>query len=167
MSNSQVSTSANARYIAGRNSAVPRMAHACVRQRGFTLIELMIVVAVIAILTTIAYPAYTAYITKTKRKAAEACLSEYANFMERWYTTNLRYDKDSGGTNITFPPSPNIDCAGTGQTGRDYGYSLAKTSTTYTLTATPSGSQATRDTLCGSLTIDNTGARTPTTTGCW
>ena len=52
-----------------------------VRSRGFTLIELMIVVAIIAILAAIAYPTYTNYITKTRRNAATACLSEYANYM--------------------------------------------------------------------------------------
>ena len=58
-------------------------------QQGFTLIELMIVVAIIAIIAAIAYPSYINSVVKTKRAAAEGCVSEYANYMERYYTTNL------------------------------------------------------------------------------
>src|SRR3546814_3057220 len=48
------------------------------QMRGFTLIELMVVVAIIAILASIAYPAYTDYIVKTRRSAGAACLLEQA-----------------------------------------------------------------------------------------
>src|SRR3546814_7599636 len=61
------------------------------QMRGFTLIELMVVVAIIAILASIAYPAYTDYIVKTRRSAGAACLLEQAQFMERYYTTNMGY----------------------------------------------------------------------------
>src|SRR3546814_14278566 len=61
------------------------------QMRGFTLIELMVVVAIIAILASIAYPAYTDYIVKTRRSAGAACLLEQARFMERYYTTNMGY----------------------------------------------------------------------------
>src|SRR3546814_10324649 len=62
---------------------------------GFTLIELIIVVTIVAILALIAYPSYINSITRSKRAAATACLSSYATFMERFYTTNLRYDVDT------------------------------------------------------------------------
>ncbi len=135
------------------------------RAAGFTLIELMIVVAIIAILAAIALPAYTSYITRTKRTAAEGCLSEHANYMERYYTTNLNYAKDSAGTANTLP---GLDCAGPQRTGANYQYALASASTAaYSITATPTGAQLTRDTKCGTLSINQTGTRGPGTDGCW
>lgn len=122
---------------------------------GFTLIELMIVVAIVAILAIIAYPSYTRYVVRTNRAAAEACLSEYANYMERYYTTNLRYDQDADGTNNPFPDR---ECQR--QTADNYTYALGPVGKSqFTLTATPQGAQATRDTKCGKLTLDEAGKR--------
>lgn len=129
------------------------------RRAGFTLIELMIVVAIIAILAAIALPAYTSYITKTKRVAAEGCLSEHANYMERYYTTNLSYK----GAAL-----PGLDCASPQRTGADYQYAVASASTAaYSVTAAPINAQLTRDTKCGTLSLNQAGARGPSTTGCW
>ncbi len=141
------------------NRILPRFRTAgrMLRSRGFTLIELMIVVAIIAILAAIAYPSYIGYVTKTKRAAATACLSEYANYMERYYTTNMSYVQTAGAT------FPQLDCAATSQTGDSYGYSFAATptATAYEILATPipGSGQAERDTTCAVLGIDQTGQR--------
>lgn len=140
--------------------------------RGFSLIELMIVVLIIGILASIAYPSYIKYVTKTHRVAAEACLSEYANYMERFYTTNLRYDADMNtGAENKLPP---LDCAAAQQTGSNYNYDLpasALTTAAYVVQAAPLGAQEKRDKQCATLELDQTGKRSITGTGdvnkCW
>lgn len=140
-------------------------------ERGVTLIELLIVVGIVAILAAIAIPSYSSYVTKTNRVAAEGCLSQYANYMERFYTTNLRYDQDSN-TPPNANPFPQLDCASPQQTGANYAYQLptgSLTPTAYVILAVPKNAQQTRDTKCATLSLDQTGSRTASTgaTDCW
>ncbi|WP_240151524.1 type IV pilin protein [Oleiagrimonas citrea] len=145
------------RPYSGTSRAVSRRAGT----HGFTLLELMIVVAVIAILSAIAYPSYIQHITKTHRVAAEGCLSEFSNYMERAYTTSLTYPTSSSSA---APPFATMGCATTSQTGNFYKYSFdgTPTSATYTLQAVPQGVQASRDAKCGTLKLDQTGQRSIT-----
>lgn len=138
---------------------------------GFTLIELMIVVAIIGIIAAIAYPSYINSVVKTKRAAAAACLSEQANYMERFYTTNLRYDEDRDGNDNPLDDGMGLGCMTDAQTGKDYDYDVDDLDrSTFTLTATPKGAQASRDD-CGTLTLDQAGTRgvigSNTVEQCW
>ncbi|HEY5755228.1 MAG TPA: type IV pilin protein [Steroidobacter sp.] len=132
------------------------------RTAGMSLIELMIVVAIIGILAAIAYPSYQRHIGKTSRKAATACLSQYANFMERYYTSNLNYD---------IPNWPSLGCSTEGDMARFYSFPAATVGDelrTYTISAVPTTLQAARDPdSCGTLTLNQAGARSPTTNACW
>lgn len=120
----------------------------------------MIVVAIIGIIAAIAYPSYVDSVVKTKRSAAAACLSEQVNYMERFYTTNLRYDQDQDGDdNPLDDGSLTLDCMSDQQTGEDYEYDVTNLGrSTFTLEANPQGVQADRDD-CGTLTLDQAGTR--------
>jgi type IV pilus assembly protein PilE len=137
-------------------------------QRGFTLIELMITVAIIGVLTMVALPSYRSYVVRTNRAAASACLTELAQFMERVYTTNLRYDQNNGAATVLPGIQCRTDLAGV------YAFALPGASLaqrTFFVTATPSGAQATADTACGTLSLSQTGAKTisgsSTAAKCW
>jgi len=75
---------------------------------GFTLIELMIVVAIVGLLAAIALPSYQSYIARGNRAAARAQLSQAAQYMQRFYAANDRYDADRTGSQTiwdTMPPA--------------------------------------------------------------
>jgi len=144
-------------------TAFPGMNRRCA---GFTLIELMIVVAVISILAAIALPSYQDSVRKSRRADAKAALVQLAQFMERNFSLSQRYDLDSAGTAIALPftESP-VD---SGSKFYDLSLSAASlTATTYTLTATPKNGQTVD--VCGSLTIDNAGSKgtSSSRTDCW
>ena len=131
------------------------------KSKGFTLIELIIVVGIVAILAAIAYPSYQNYVMRTRRTNGAACLLEAAQFMERYYTTRLTY---VGG-------DPALPC----ENSMTLHYTIpapVTTATTYTMTLVPQGLQASKDTSCGTLGINQTGTKTRTGTStyvsdCW
>lgn len=133
-------------------------------QQGFTLIELMIAVAIIAILSAIAFPAYKNYITHARRSEALAALNDAAARMERYYAQNNTYATAtlallSLGSGSTYNTPNNYYAVGISNP--------IPTTTTYTIKATPQGQQATDDTACGAMSIDQAGVRTPATAACW
>jgi len=139
------------------------------KQQGFTLIELMVVVGIIGILTAIAYPSYMESVMKSRRGAAKSCLSEYAHFMERYYTTNLAYNKDQNNVALVVPT---LACTTEGSLNLYYNFTVTNlTRSTFTATATPLGAQLAGDTKCGTLSLTHDGQRQVSVTGnaatCW
>ncbi len=128
-----------------RSRHVPRA-----RVQGFTLIELMIVIAIVAILSTIAYSSYQDQIVKSRRSAAAVCLQERAQFMERFYTANMTY---------AGAPNPPAQCDAEVAPHYTLQFAAAPTARNYTLQAVPQAAQATRDTLCGTLSLTAQGVR--------
>lgn len=118
------------------------------RTAGFSLLELMIVVAVAAILAVIAYPSYQNHVTKTWRGNAGACLTELAQALERRYTSTMDY---SGAL-------PVRGCMSEADMDDRYNFVLASVgSTSFRLEAQPQGAQASNDTQCGTLSLDERG----------
>lgn len=124
--------------------------------RGFTLLEVMIVVVIIAILAAVAIPSYRDSVTKSRRADAQGALQGFAQAMERFYTQNGTYAgaaaaaADTGAPAIFAIKSP-ID-------GAQTFYQLtinAAGANSYTLLATPVGPQAGD----GNLTLDQAGRR--------
>lgn len=129
--------------------------------RGFTLIELMIVIAVIGVIAAFAYPSYQGYMENARRADAQGALMSAANAMERFYTENYTYVGAAAGTE--FPAQAPFD-----GTTKYYQLSItAQTVSTYTLQAAPIGAQA--GDRCANLTLTSTGARGTSSaeTDCW
>ena len=152
------------------NASTPRAIPARTRAAGFTLIEVMIVVAIIGILAAIALPNYKNYIRRGQQPEAFNALSDYRTKMEQYYQDNRNYG--STGTVCADNTTAN-SWNGFAPAGAKYFTFTCATSNTqqaYTITATGSGGQVKTDVYA----IDQNGNRTTTsfkgatvTAACW
>jgi type IV pilus assembly protein PilE len=134
------------------------------RSKGFTLIELMIVVGVIGILAAIGYPNYTEYVKKTRRSEVAALLTEEAHRLERFYSKTGQYTDSAG------PPAREHQVS---EGNAFYAITAQRTEQTFVLTATASTAMMQGD-KCGGFVLENTGRRDNVGTsgdasvlGCW
>jgi type IV pilus assembly protein PilE len=132
------------------------------KYQGFTLIELMIVVAIIGILAAVAYPSYTSYAQKTRRGAATACLAEFSQQMERRYSASLAYDSTT--TLPTLSCATDLTNFYTFEFGDSGPFQAA-----FRVVAAPQGSQANDG--CGTLSLNQRGVKAKTgsldLSDCW
>lgn len=126
--------------------------------KGFTLIELMIVIAVIGILAAIAWPNYQDYLIKSRRAQAQSDMLKIQLGLEKWRANNSTYTATLA--NVGFADTnPYYDYAITGAAAGN-----PPTASVYVVRATAQGAQ-TADSSCASLTLNQSNSKGPA--GCW
>ena len=123
-----------------------------VKQRGFTLIELMITVAIVGVLAAVAYPSYTSYIKKGVRRSAQAQMLDIANREQQFLMANRAYVPYTGitGSGYTLPTELNLKYTPSITVG-------TSTVPAFTITFTAIGGQLSD----GALTLNSEGVKAP------
>ena len=125
---------------------------------GFTLVELMIVVAIIGILAAIALPSYNRYVRESRRIDGQSALHQLALAQEKYRSTNATY-------------ASSVTALGIGNQSPDGHYTLSvstATATGFSATATAKTPSQQADTGCTSLTLTvSSGVMTTGPAGCW
>jgi type IV pilus assembly protein PilE len=124
--------------------------------KGFTLIEMMIVVAIVGVLATVAYPSYVDQVRRSHRSEAQTVLMNLANRQQQFLLDTRSYADTVGALTIPIPASVSAFYTVTMVVG-------TATAPEFTAIASPLASQASDK--CGVIQITHTGEKTPT--NCW
>jgi len=144
------------------------------KMHGFTLIEMMVVVAIVGILSSVAYPSFMSQIRKSRRSDAAVATSEILQAQERWRANNQNYVTTT--SLLTTTPPNGLGLISLTTSGGYYLLSVSTNSATgcttggcYTTTATAvSGKSQASDTGCTTLTVNVTnGNATKLPDACW
>ncbi|MBL8419601.1 MAG: prepilin-type N-terminal cleavage/methylation domain-containing protein [Dechloromonas sp.] len=133
-------------------------------QRGFTLIEVMIVVAILAAIAAIALPSYQESIRKSRRADAKSALMAASQAMEKYFTERQTYVNATLGSNATdVYPTTSPDGFYT------LSFSVASTASAFSLQAAPTAGKGQTNDKCGTFSINQLGAKSVSTTqsNCW
>jgi len=126
--------------------------------RGFTLTELVVVMAIAAILAAIAIPNYSEYVMRSNRSSAQAFITDVATRQAQFFLDRRTYATSVAALNMPVPT----------EVANRYTVAIAVVDgppLAYTVRATPTGPQL-KD-RCGALTIDQAGNKTADATHCW
>jgi type IV pilus assembly protein PilE len=128
-----------------------------VKGKGFTMMELMIVLVIVAILVAIAYPSYVQYVRKSKRGEAQQLLMNWSINQEIWRSNNTQY---ATLAQLAAPTNDNYN----------FSFAVAPTAAVYTLQAAASNADQQKDkardgTSCTTLTLSHQGVKSPPE--CW
>lgn len=107
--------------------------------KGFTLIEVLIVLTIMSILVMVAYPAYQDQIKKSRRADAQSSLLSLSNALERYFTDNNTFDGAALGDGGIYPAETPTDSA---TKYYDLGLALSVDKLSYTISAVPKNGQA-------------------------
>ena len=130
----------------------------CGRPRGFTILEVAVVMAVAAILAAVAIPNYSEYVMRSHRSAVQSFISDVASRQSQFFLDRRNYAATVAALNMAAPA----------EVGARYTVAIAVVAGPpegFQVTATPTGAQATD--RCGVLEIDQAGNRTAVSNRCW
>jgi type IV pilus assembly protein PilE len=145
---------------------VQTMTNSLKRNRGFTLIEVMVVVAIVAILASVALPSYQEYVRRGNRAEARAAILNLAQLQERNFTDRGSYA--AVGTTSTAPWAATSFFSGSSYANRKYDLTVALNGNAFTITAKPSNGYS--DPTCNWLTLASDGTKGSTAGSaatCW